>query len=74
MDCGVTVVTNPTVAVRLTSTLSSFESNRRFNRGITIAEFKVTVRLLASQPLNSISSECSFTYFASMLMSYAHRA
>lgn len=41
MEECVTVITNPTVSVRVTSTLSSFEVNRRFNRGITIAEFKV---------------------------------
>lgn len=35
-----TVVTNPTVNVRLTSTISSFEVQRRFNRGISIAELK----------------------------------
>ncbi|XP_029027445.1 tubulin-folding cofactor B [Betta splendens] len=40
MDSGVTVVTNPTVNVRLTSTISSFEVQRRFNRGISIAELK----------------------------------
>lgn len=40
MDGGVTVVTNPTVNVRLTSTISTFEHSRRFNRGISIAEFK----------------------------------
>lgn len=42
MDGGVTVITNPTVSVRLTSTISSFEVNKRYNRGITIAEFKVS--------------------------------
>ncbi|XP_054455806.1 tubulin-folding cofactor B [Anoplopoma fimbria] len=36
----VTVVTNPTVNVRLTTTISSFEVTRRFNRGISIAELK----------------------------------
>lgn len=41
MDESVTVLTNPTVSVRLTSTISSFEANRRFNRGITVTEFKV---------------------------------
>lgn len=44
MDSGVTVITNPTVNVRLTSTLSSFEVQRRFNRGISIAELKVRQR------------------------------
>lgn len=50
MDGGVTVVTNPTVAVRLTSTLSSFESNRRFSRGITIAEFKAKLEMVVGTP------------------------
>lgn len=36
------VVTNPTVNVRLTSTISSFEVQRRFNRGISIAELKAS--------------------------------
>ncbi|KAJ4936084.1 hypothetical protein JOQ06_017608 [Pogonophryne albipinna] len=40
MDGGVTVVTNPLVNVRLTSSISSFEVQRRFNRGISIAELK----------------------------------
>lgn len=41
MDSEVTIITQPNVSVRLTSTVSAFESNKRFNRGITIAELKV---------------------------------
>ncbi|XP_036392584.1 tubulin-folding cofactor B [Megalops cyprinoides] len=50
MDGGISVITNPTVSVRLTSTLSSFEVNRRFNRGITIAEFKSKLELVVGTP------------------------
>ncbi|XP_035535719.1 tubulin-folding cofactor B [Morone saxatilis] len=49
---GLTVVTDPTVNVRLTSTISSFEVQRRFNRGITIAELKGRLEMVvgASAP------------------------
>ncbi|XP_016307527.1 tubulin-folding cofactor B-like [Sinocyclocheilus anshuiensis] len=50
MDGSVTVITNPTVSVRVTSTVSSFEVNRRFNRGITIAEFKSKLELIVGTP------------------------
>ncbi|KAG7470855.1 hypothetical protein MATL_G00118230 [Megalops atlanticus] len=50
MDGGISVITNPTVSVRLTTTLSSFEVNRRFNRGITIAEFKSKLELVVGTP------------------------
>ncbi|KAG5837226.1 hypothetical protein ANANG_G00237070 [Anguilla anguilla] len=50
MDGGVSVITNPTVSVRLTSTLSSFEVNRRFNRGMTIAEFKSKLEMVVGSP------------------------
>ncbi|KAL6478628.1 hypothetical protein MHYP_G00120610 [Metynnis hypsauchen] len=54
MDESVTVISNPTVSVRLTSTLSSFEVNRRFNRGITIAEFKSKLELVIGCPAASM--------------------
>ncbi|XP_053090748.1 tubulin-folding cofactor B isoform X1 [Pangasianodon hypophthalmus] len=54
MDECVTVVTNPVVSVRVTSTLSSFEVNRRFNRGITIAEFKSKLELVIGCPAASM--------------------
>ncbi|KAJ8280770.1 hypothetical protein GJAV_G00058780 [Gymnothorax javanicus] len=50
MDGGVSVITNPTVSVRLTSSLSSFEVSRRFNRGITLAEFKSKLEMLVGSP------------------------
>ncbi|XP_051580368.1 tubulin-folding cofactor B isoform X2 [Myxocyprinus asiaticus] len=50
MDGSVTVITDPTVSVRVTSTLSSFEVNRRFNRGITIAEFKGKLEMIVGTP------------------------
>ncbi|XP_030007032.1 tubulin-folding cofactor B [Sphaeramia orbicularis] len=46
MDSGVTVITNPTVNVRLTTTLSSFEVQRRFNRGISVAELKGKLEMI----------------------------
>lgn len=46
MDSGVSVITNPVVNVRLTSTISSFESKGRFNRGITIAELKGKLEMI----------------------------
>ncbi|XP_051512363.1 tubulin-folding cofactor B-like [Myxocyprinus asiaticus] len=50
MDGSVTVITNPTVSVRVTSTVSSFEVNRRFNRGITIADFKSKLEMIVGTP------------------------
>lgn len=43
MDGGVTVVSDPVVTVRITSSISSFETEKRFMRSITIAEFKVSL-------------------------------
>ncbi|KAI1893233.1 hypothetical protein AGOR_G00121590 [Albula goreensis] len=54
MDGGVTVITNPTVSVRLTSTISSFEVNRRFNRGITVAEFKSKLEMVVGSPASNM--------------------
>ncbi|KAG7333037.1 hypothetical protein KOW79_003172 [Hemibagrus wyckioides] len=54
MDGNVAVISNPTVSVRMTSTLSSFEVNRRFNRGITIAEFKSKLELVIGCPAASM--------------------
>lgn len=49
-----TVITNPTVSVRVTSTLSSFDVNRRFNRGITVAELKCKLELIIGCPAASM--------------------
>lgn len=47
MDSGVTVVTDPVVTVRITSTICSFETEKKFMRGITIAEFKVRLIIIS---------------------------
>ncbi|KAM9317605.1 tubulin-folding cofactor B [Pholidichthys leucotaenia] len=57
MDSGVTVVTNPVVTVRLTSTISSFEVEKRFNRGMTIAELKGKLEMIVGVPGPSIDLE-----------------
>ncbi|XP_069562479.1 tubulin-folding cofactor B [Brachyistius frenatus] len=54
MDSEVTIVTSPTVNVRLTSTLSSFEVNRRFARGITIIEMKSKLEMIVGIPTSSM--------------------
>ncbi|XP_074535734.1 tubulin-folding cofactor B [Halichoeres trimaculatus] len=57
MDSGVTVVTCPYVDVRLTSTISSFEVKRRFNRGITIAELKGKLEMVVGASPSSMDLE-----------------
>lgn len=57
MDSGVSVITNPVVKVRLTSTLSSFESIGKFNRGITIAEFKGKLEMIVGASPSCIDLE-----------------
>uniref|UniRef100_A0A4W6CMS9 Tubulin folding cofactor B n=1 Tax=Lates calcarifer TaxID=8187 RepID=A0A4W6CMS9_LATCA len=57
MDGQVTVITNPTVNVRLTSTISSFEVQRRFNRGISIAELKGKLEMVVGAPASSMDLE-----------------
>ncbi|CAI5693568.1 unnamed protein product [Oreochromis niloticus] len=57
MDSGVTVITNPTVNVRLTSTISSFEVQRRFNRGISIAELKGKLEMIVGAPTSCMDLE-----------------
>ncbi|XP_036974954.1 tubulin-folding cofactor B [Acanthopagrus latus] len=51
------VVTNPTVNVRLTSTLSSFEVQRRFNRGISIAELKAKLEMVVGTSASTMDLE-----------------
>lgn len=57
MDSGVSVITNPVVNVRLTSTISSFESKGRFNRGITIAELKGKLEMIVGAPVSCMDLE-----------------
>lgn len=57
MDGGVTVVTNPTVNVRMTSTISSFEVQRRFNRGISIAELKGKLEMVVGAAASCMDLE-----------------
>ncbi|XP_070686041.1 tubulin-folding cofactor B [Pempheris klunzingeri] len=57
MDGGVVLVTNPTVNVRLTSTISSFEVQRRFNRGISIAELKGKLEMVVGAPATGMDLE-----------------
>ncbi|KAG7215565.1 hypothetical protein INR49_022091 [Caranx melampygus] len=57
MDGQVTIVTNPTVNVRLTSTIISFESQRRFNRGITVAELKGKLEMVVGTPASFMDLE-----------------
>lgn len=52
-----TVVTNPTVNVRLTSTSSSFEVQRRFNRGIRIAELKGKLEMIVGASASGMDLE-----------------
>ncbi|XP_030256983.1 tubulin-folding cofactor B isoform X1 [Sparus aurata] len=51
------VITNPTVNVRLTSSLSSFEVQRRFNRGISIAELKAKLEMVIGASASSMDLE-----------------
>ncbi|XP_026184880.1 tubulin-folding cofactor B [Mastacembelus armatus] len=57
MDGGMTVITNPIVNVRLTSTISSFEVQRRFNRGISIAELKGKLEMVVGAPASCMDLE-----------------
>ncbi|XP_059930483.1 tubulin-folding cofactor B [Gadus macrocephalus] len=57
MDGGLTVVTNPIVAVRLTSTLSSFEVNKKYSRGLCIADFKGKLEMVVGTPVSCMDLE-----------------
>lgn len=57
MDGGVSVITNPVVNVRLTSTISSFESKGRFNRGLTITELKGKLEMIVGAPASCMDLE-----------------
>lgn len=57
MDGGVVVVTNPYVDVRLSSTISSFDAKRRFNRGISIAELKQKLEMVVGASASCMDLE-----------------
>lgn len=57
MDGEVSVITNPVVNVRLTSTISSFESKGRFNRGITITELKGKLEMIVGASASCMDLE-----------------
>lgn len=46
MDSGVTVVTDPLVTLRISSTICSFETEKKFMKGITLADFKVRLLIM----------------------------
>lgn len=50
MDGGVTVISNPTVNVRITSTVSTFQSLKRFDRGTVIADLKGKLEMIVGAP------------------------
>ncbi|XP_033832385.1 tubulin-folding cofactor B [Periophthalmus magnuspinnatus] len=54
---GVVIITNPIVNVRLTSTISTFESKGKFNRGITIAELKGKLEMIVGASAASMELE-----------------
>lgn len=51
------VVTNPYVDVRLSSTISSFDAKRRFNRGISIAELKAKLEMVVGASASCMDLE-----------------
>ncbi|XP_072314482.1 tubulin-folding cofactor B [Eucyclogobius newberryi] len=57
MDSGVAVITDPIVNVRLTSTVSSFESNGRFKRSLTIAELKGKLEMIVGASASCMTLE-----------------
>uniref|UniRef100_A0A3Q2QDM6 Tubulin folding cofactor B n=1 Tax=Fundulus heteroclitus TaxID=8078 RepID=A0A3Q2QDM6_FUNHE len=57
MDGEVMVVSKPFVNVRITSTLSTFENRRKFNRGITIAELKGLLEMNVGVPASCMDLE-----------------
>ncbi|XP_077398200.1 tubulin-folding cofactor B [Festucalex cinctus] len=54
---GSVIITNPSVNVRLTTTISSFEVTRRFDRGISIAELKGKLEMVVGAPASSMDLE-----------------
>ncbi|XP_076591684.1 tubulin-folding cofactor B [Chaetodon auriga] len=57
MDGEVVVVTNPIVKVRLTTSISQFEIQRKFSKGISIAELKVKLEMVVGAPASCMDLE-----------------
>ncbi|XP_003968404.1 tubulin-folding cofactor B [Takifugu rubripes] len=55
MDSGLTVVSDPVVTLRITSTISPFETEKRFMRSITIAEFKGKLEIIVGSPASCMN-------------------
>lgn len=68
MDSGVTVVSDPVVTVRITSTICSFETEKKFMRGITIGEFKV--RLPIRRHISNRICKLALHLYAQMNVSF----
>lgn len=50
-------VSAPTVTVFISSSLNSFRSEKRFNRGLTLAEFKCKLELIVGSPASCMELE-----------------
>lgn len=54
---GPVVHSAPTVTVLISSTLNSYSSEKRFNRGLTLAEFKCKLELVVGTPASCMDLE-----------------
>ncbi|XP_069500722.1 tubulin-folding cofactor B [Ambystoma mexicanum] len=54
---GPAVFSAPTVTVLISSTLNSYNSEKRFNRGLTMAEFKCKLELVVGTPASCMDLE-----------------
>ncbi|XP_061828093.1 tubulin-folding cofactor B [Nerophis lumbriciformis] len=57
MEGSLTVTSNPSVNVRLTTAISSFEVKRRFDRGLCIAELKGKLEMVVGVPSSCMDLE-----------------
>ncbi|XP_069391027.1 tubulin-folding cofactor B [Paralichthys olivaceus] len=57
MEGQVTIVTNPLVNVRITSTIYAVEVQRRFNRGLCIADLKGKLEMAVGTPASCMDLE-----------------
>ncbi|XP_053728814.1 tubulin-folding cofactor B [Synchiropus splendidus] len=57
MDGGVAVTSNPYVNVNLTTSISSFEVVKRYDRGISIGELKRKLEMVVGAPSSSMDLE-----------------